>query len=53
MGSPASLSKIQVAVLEKTSEIVQQQTAFYAEKEGLTIPVTMPPQSVACITLIE
>jgi xylan 1,4-beta-xylosidase len=51
MGSPGSLTPLQVAALEKVSLLVKK--PFKLKKEGSAIiaEVIMPPQGVALITI--
>lgn len=52
MGSPQSLSPAQVTELEKVSGLIKEVLASKNEDGFVLINIDMPPQGVACITLL-
>jgi len=51
MGQPGSLSQTQVAALEAASLLTKQAIPVTKVNNTISIEITLPPQSVACITL--
>ncbi|UAY52855.1 GH39 family glycosyl hydrolase [Ferruginibacter albus] len=51
MGSPASLSPLQVQTLELASSLIKEPLSFSLENNVVLLAVEMPPQGTALITL--
>ncbi|MEO8475170.1 MAG: cellulase family glycosylhydrolase [Chryseolinea sp.] len=52
LGKPSSLSKQDVILLETASLLTKESIDFNVNDNGIVISLVMPPQSVACITMI-
>ncbi len=52
MGTPSSLSALQVEQLHAASALRQKSQAWTYDDDAISLAVALPPQSVACVTIV-